>query len=76
VRIDPLLSSDSVNIGPLLGRVRNRKTVFSVWSAPRLLLCNDEANTPLQQQRLCFLRGPCRGVILKTIGATGVSHLH
>jgi hypothetical protein len=22
------------------------------------------------QQRLCFLRGPCRGVILKTIGVT------
>jgi hypothetical protein len=44
-------------------------TEFSMSSVPRLLLCNGSVNT-LQQQRLCFLRGPCRGIILKTIGAT------
>jgi hypothetical protein len=27
-------------------------------------------------ERLCFLRGPCRGVILKTFGATPVRDLH
>jgi hypothetical protein len=35
----------------------------------RLLLGNDAENTPRQQSRLCFLRGPYRGVILKTIGS-------
>jgi hypothetical protein len=67
---------------PLLGNVRNiharnnRRTAFSIWSAPQLMLCN-EVNTPLQQQqkkqRWCFLRRPCWGVILKTNDATGVS---
>jgi hypothetical protein len=27
----------------------NRRTAFSMWSSPRLLLCNEEVNTPLQQ---------------------------
>jgi hypothetical protein len=43
--------------------------VFSMLSEARPLLCNGTVNT-LQQQRLCFLRGPCRGFVLKTTGAT------
>jgi hypothetical protein len=39
--------------------------LFSTASAPRPLLCNDSVNT-FQQKMLCFLRGPCKGVILKT----------
>jgi hypothetical protein len=27
-------------------------------------------------ERLCFLRGPCRGVILKTTGATAELRVH
>jgi hypothetical protein len=44
--------------------------VFSMWSAPRRLLCNGEVNTFTAIEGLCFLRGPCRVVILKAVGAT------
>jgi hypothetical protein len=37
-------------------------------SAPWPLLFNGSINM-FQQRRLCFLRGPCRGVILKTTDA-------
>jgi hypothetical protein len=35
--------------------------LFSMGSAPRSLLCNGSVNM-FQQQRLCFLRSPCRGL--------------
>jgi hypothetical protein len=38
------------------------KILFSMGSAPRPLLCNGSVNKP-QQQRDCFLCGPCRGYI-------------
>jgi hypothetical protein len=46
--------------------------LFSMGSAPRPLLCNGSVNT-FQQQRLCFLWGPCKGAFLKTNGATVLS---
>jgi hypothetical protein len=46
----------------------NTRAMFSMWSAPRPLLCNGWVNTP-QQQKDCFLRGPWREVTLIT-GAT------
>jgi hypothetical protein len=53
------------NAGQRLGKhVPTTERLFSMWSAPRPLLCNDALNT-LQQYRLCFLRGPCRVVIRK-----------
>jgi hypothetical protein len=39
-----------------------------MWSAPRPLLCNGAVNASTIE-RLYFLRGPCRGVILNTTGA-------
>jgi hypothetical protein len=48
----------------------NRRTVFSMWSAPWPLLCNGAVNTSTTIEGLCFLRGLCQDVILKTIGAT------
>jgi hypothetical protein len=45
------------------------KRCFLWRSAPPPLLCNGAVNT-LVNNRGCFLRGPCRGVILKTAGAT------
>jgi hypothetical protein len=61
---------------PLLGNARNihacsnRRTAFSMWPAPRLLLCNGAVDTPLQESRDYSLRGPFCGVFFKTIGAT------
>jgi hypothetical protein len=40
--------------------------MFPMGSVPQPLLCNCSVKT-FQQQRLCFLSGPCRGFILKTI---------
>jgi hypothetical protein len=53
--IDPMLSSDC-KLRPLLGNAHareNTRTVFSMWSAGRPLLCNDMAKTPLQLWRDC-----------------------
>jgi hypothetical protein len=36
-----------------------------MWSAPRPLLCSGAVNTS-QQQKGCFLRGPCQGVTKTT----------
>jgi hypothetical protein len=41
-----------------------------MWSARRPLIFNGAVNIPIQQWRGCFLRGPSRGVILKTTAAT------
>jgi hypothetical protein len=49
--IDPLLGNDSVNIFP------PEPTRAKIGC---LLLGNGAVNTARQQQRLCFLRGPCR----------------
>jgi hypothetical protein len=38
---------------------------LSMGSVQRPLLCDDSVNTPLQQQRLYFLRGRCGGYIAK-----------
>jgi hypothetical protein len=53
-RVDPLLGNDSVN-------TFQRKPTWA--TVGRLLLVNGAVNTPRQEYRLCFLWGPCRGVI-------------
>jgi hypothetical protein len=69
-RIDPLLSSDCKQ-RPLLGNTlarNNRRTVSSMWTVPRQLLWNGAVNASTTREGMYFLRGPCRGVILKTTG--------
>jgi hypothetical protein len=42
-RVYPLLGNDSINRCPRLTRLHSR--LFSMWSAPRQLLCNGAVNT-------------------------------
>jgi hypothetical protein len=40
-------------LGKQVNAGKNRRAAFSMWSAPRPLLCTGEVNTPVQQQRGC-----------------------
>jgi hypothetical protein len=59
---------------PLLHNARSIHTTIEewcfLWSALWPLLCNGTVNMTTAIEGLCFLRGPCREVILKTTGAT------
>jgi hypothetical protein len=51
--IDQLLDNDSVNMF-------HKEPTRAI---ERLLVGNGSVNTPPQQKRLCFLRGPCKIII-------------
>jgi hypothetical protein len=62
---------------PLIGNARNihardnRRAVFlCVVRATIVVMQRSSKHTSKTTETPCFLRGPCRGVILKTIGAT------
>jgi hypothetical protein len=58
---------------PLLGNARNiqardnRRTVFSMWSAPLPLLCNSAVNTHLQQRNCVFCVVRAEGLFLRQL---------
>jgi hypothetical protein len=61
---------------PLLGTAcnihtrNNIRTVFNVVCAATVTVQGRGKHAPTIVEGLCFLRGPARGVILKTTGAT------
>jgi hypothetical protein len=64
---------------PLLGNARNihahnnRRTVFYVVRVATVAMQRRGKQASAKIEALCFLRGPCRWVILKTIGETELS---
>jgi hypothetical protein len=57
-------------VRPLLGNPRsNRRIVFSVVRAATVAMQRRYKHTSTTIEGLCFLHGPCQGVILKTTGA-------
>jgi hypothetical protein len=66
-RIDPLISSDSVDSGRCC--ITHATSVLYMIRSATIAMQRRGKNTCTTIERLCFLRDPCRGVILKIVGA-------
>jgi hypothetical protein len=56
--------------GDGVGSTVPQHSVFYVVSAAAIAMQRHDKHTSSTRERLCFLHGPCREVILKTTGTT------